>query len=195
MNADLLSLVCEQVLGDSDDDLCFIVSLGWISADLRAWSRSLLRKTWKRLCVAHAVAGTICSSSVHRKDLSLTTRSRCYTANNGGYFEPHGGNGSDRCENVRHYYRNSLQPHWPSKHPDRRRDYVTLMLRKLASRHGAVTKQQEKLHTQRRKHRDACERLAECPWLLDEVEALLSQRRPLTAKTLERKRKFAELNC
>lgn len=202
MNGDILLLLCEQVLGDSEEDLHFVVSLGWISAEIRALTRQgdpcLIWRTWKRLCAQHAVTSrSLCSQSVHRQDLSLTARSRCYTADANGFFRPHGGNGSDRCENLQHYYRNTLTPKWPTAalgETVSRQNYIKWTLQKLASRDVARTRRHLKLAAEWLQHRDACARLAERPWLLDEVEALLDEeRRPLSAKRLEKKRKFADL--
>lgn len=114
MNPALVATLCEIAAANNDAHL--LVSLGWIDAATRQQSRQDEWKSWKVVC-GRLMTQQLCESSLHRYDLLLSTRSRCYTANANGYFVPHGGNGSERCGNLDHYYVNTLQPCWPKSDP------------------------------------------------------------------------------
>jgi len=199
MNQGLALMLCEaaasrEQMKDDDEAEFLVISLGWLNAETRRLTRAGdcglgVWKAWKRVC-DRLMPRRLAELSVHRRDLSLTTRSRCYTADEHGLFVPHGGNGGVRCEELSHYFSNTLRPHWPVTAPAKPQ-YVQWTLQKLAAKNGARTRQLQRLADDWLRHRAVCAQLAERPWLLEQAEKLLAKE-DLAAKTLDRKRKYGE---
>lgn len=138
--------------------------------------------------------GDIGATSEHRRDLTLTSRSRCYSATRLGYFRPGGGggsNGSDRCTNAAHYYRSTLVPRWPKAAPAYA-DYVRWTLMKMATRFGVESRRVAKLRRDAAQHRLVCAQLAERPWLLAQASMMLEWRGH-TNEVHERRLQFAAI--
>lgn len=95
MNHQLLRLVCEQIEVSDEGTRLLLLLTGWLCKEWRHLFRetTFIWQTWRRHC-ARLMPHELGPNSRHRQDLSLTTRSRCYTADINGFFRPHGGNGS-----------------------------------------------------------------------------------------------------
>jgi len=81
MNRNILQILCNEIDVDERGGTRLLVSLGWVCKEMRYWTREtvLVWGAWKRHC-ARFMPGRIIETSVHRRDLSLTNRSRCYNA-------------------------------------------------------------------------------------------------------------------
>lgn len=175
------------------DEVQLMVSFGWVC---KRW-RTLTRETdaawtvWRSIC-GRLMPKEITATSVHRQDLSLTTRSRCYTANVNGYFEPNGGGGEPRCSNQDHYYTDSLEPNMPREIKDLT-NYCHWTLGRLSLKSNVRSRRRQKLQRIWSDHRKACEQVAEMPWLFDDIKTLMAQ--PMMSRSKhEARRAFYELS-
>lgn len=163
-----------------------LVSIGWVCAEWRELTRKTNRaaQSWKRVC-AHMMPKELMSTSIHRRDLGLTKRSHCYTANKYGYLD------GTRCENKAHYYDDSMYPIFPSKSPALSQ-YVVWTLAKLSRDYKVRTRGRKQMDKRRRMHQDVCERLSKMPWLAEQTLRLV-ETEITSKKMLEDKRKFSGL--
>jgi len=183
MNDYLLLMMLQRAVGPGDARL--MISIGWISPEWRRLTRETTEfyDQWRHVCVM-LLPLDISSESIHRRDLGLTPRSRCFNADKHGYIK-----GSSRCSNKAHYYSDSLEPSVPTNC-----DYVSLTLTKVAQAYIKRTKKATDLASRWQQHRALCQQLAERPWLAPMVETLLSKDESLLPQTvISQKRKYFAL--
>lgn len=184
---------------ESRADRLFMMRLGWLTPRLRTLTREtpFMWDLWKQHCAA-LMPRQLADESLHRNDLSLTVRSRCYTANTHGVFVPHGGNGGGRCKNLAHYYTTSLEVKWPRMTDSfNHATYLAWCLAKyrllMRRKYGKF----ERLSRKWDKHRALCEQLAERPWVYDSIRTYDDDRCLIGSKaTMERQRRsFHEMTA
>jgi hypothetical protein len=179
MNPVILSVI--DVLSDPSviphsreaDLLC--LQLQWIDDEWYETMNETDRgwRVWQRLYWRICKRKTLLPTSLHRRDLSLSTRHRCYAQMNSyGFFtQPDGG--SLRCEQIEHYWPNSLVEKATVDDTKSRgvwRDACLVELERIDKEHDRRTA--AKRHTYAA-HRDTCELLSQRPWLYDELCTLL----------------------
>ena len=201
MHSNLISLLFEHGEPPGGDEATYgrlLIFFGWLSKDHYEWTRKtpLLWRAWKRHCKS-LMPKKIGDESVHMKNdhLSLTTRSRCYTANEQGYFVPHGGNGGARCQNMEHYYEGTLRVKWPQPRDGlafNKTRYVDWTLQKYVVKNKRRVAWEEEMERKVKKHRELCDNLAERPWMFRRLEGLASDTLFITKAEKEERLDFID---
>jgi hypothetical protein len=198
MHTTLLCVLFEKGEVDEATYGRVLISMGWLSKQHYELTRKtpLLWRAWKRHCKT-MMPKQIGDDSVHMKNdrLSLTTRSRCYTADELGFFVPHGGNGSLRCQNMEHFYADTLRVKWPQPRDGtsfNRTRYVDWTLRKYVIKNKRRVAWEEDMERKMRRHRQICDELAQRPWLSARLEGLTADALYLTKDEKESRLEFID---
>lgn len=111
--------------------------------------------------------------SVHRKDLSLTTRHQCYAADERGYRKS-----GSQCSDLSHYWPSTLMHEGMRRGlvvtPSRPQDWSKGVWDELRQRQTDLAADRTRRETQLLRHERVCEDLATRPWLATDVAELLS---------------------